>query len=177
MIGRLKQQIKQLELEKAMAPDVSKPPSRIKSNNVPPGLVAYTADIDLLARKVITVVEPWIDAAIFREPCPDGPELMAAQRYATPESALQGLLAEVYVYIPPRLLEVIDSDFFGDKVSALPHQLLITTEIFIVSSNIHLGPNDQISCIVYAKMRESYSATLCSTMASILPSSTVLLID
>jgi len=63
------------------------------------------------------MMEPWVDPAAFGKPCPDvSPRDL--NRYKSDLSIQQGLIAELYEFVPRKLHEMMAShSHFGNQVS------------------------------------------------------------
>jgi hypothetical protein len=85
--------------------------------SIPQELVKYIPDIELLGRKFWVMGEPWVDIDCFRVPRPTDITPTSLERYATSESIKQGVIAELFAFVPRKLHKMMEeSPFFCDRV-------------------------------------------------------------
>jgi hypothetical protein len=84
---------------------------------IPQEFVMHIPTIELLGRKFWVMGEPWVDPDCFGVPCPTDITPDSPQRYATPQSTKQGVIAELYAFVPRKLHKMMqDAPFFHERV-------------------------------------------------------------
>jgi hypothetical protein len=85
--------------------------------DMPEALAPHVERIALLGRKYGTMVMPWVDPAHFQMPRPNL-DANSSKRYDSPESKKQGLVAELYDFIPEIFHEPMNKHtYFATTVS------------------------------------------------------------
>jgi hypothetical protein len=119
LVGTLQRQLKDLQLQNgSLSVDLSKKRRTSKTlGSIPQELVKYIPDIELLGRKFWVMGEPWVDIDCFRVPRPTDITPTSLERYATSESIKQGVIAELFAFVPRKLHKMMEeSPFFCDRV-------------------------------------------------------------
>ena len=72
-------------------------------SSVPRAIADDVGEITLLGKKYSVMVAPWIDIKYFDHACPDLDYSNAYVRYANAESRDQGIIAELFDFVPEHL--------------------------------------------------------------------------
>jgi hypothetical protein len=113
--GELRAELRKLRLENATL--TANQPKRRSAKKVPPELLKYGEEIAALGRKFGVMMEPWVDPAAFGKPRPDVSPT-DKDRYQSDLSMLQGVVAELYEFVPGRFHEMMERhSYFGNQVS------------------------------------------------------------
>ena len=119
LIGDLQRQLKEMRLQNgSLAVDLSKKRRSSKTMvPVPEEFVKHIPKIELLGRKFWVMGEPWVDQDCFGVPCPIDITPISPQRYATDLSTKQGVIAELYAFVPEKFHKMMEeAPVFQERV-------------------------------------------------------------
>jgi len=89
-------------------------------DSVPAELAKLAPEIEALGRKFFVMGEPWVDPQSFQLPCPTDVTANGAERFATESCIQEGIIAELYAFVPKRLHQAMqDTSYFSEKVRIL----------------------------------------------------------
>jgi hypothetical protein len=93
--------------------------SKAKHEAVPKKLLKYVPKIKLLGRKFSVMGQAWLpEASIFEAKRPNPVELQDERCWATDESMRQGLVLELFDFVPQEMHKYMQgTSHFGDVVS------------------------------------------------------------
>jgi|ERR1700722_11374355 len=95
----LRNAFRKLQLEKNAMDAIQPRRKKQASKDMPEELAPHVERIALLGRRYGTMVVPWVDPAHFQIPRPNL-DAYSEERYHSAESKKQGLVAELYDFIP-----------------------------------------------------------------------------
>jgi hypothetical protein len=129
-LGELDKAMRKLKVQSATLL-ANQPKRRQKSKNVPNEIAKHDSEISLLGRKFCIMVDPFLTSTtVFAGPRPD----LAADsvyRYDSDITIEQGLIAEVYDFIPEKFHEMMAShSHFATLVRG--YFCLVTTSLTIL---------------------------------------------